>query len=188
MKKLYVGLGVFIVLVIFVSVLWISAYNGLIRKENDLIEKRGTVLAVLSSRYEKMGMMIDAIEGANQTVQGYLDTIISARIAFANALAENDQNTIDETIETIDQTFITLMSYMEDNPSSYNTVNLYQNAISEFNASTNMVLNSIVVFNTSVTSYNNHIKTFPNNIFVGNQTKMVPYEVSHYNTPLPTFN
>lgn len=76
---------------------------------------------------------------------------------------------------------------MEDNPDSYNTVNLYSGYMAEFSASTNAVTTAILKYNTSVTDYNNHIEKFPNNLLVGTRDKHVPYEVTNYNASLPTF-
>src|SRR5690554_2216526 len=185
---MYILVGVILTFFIVVAALWISAYNGYVIKDNDISQKRGNVYAALSTRYEKMGAMIDAIESANTTVQGYLDTIMAARISFADALATNDLEAIDASVTEINSTFINLVSYVEDNPSSYNTTGLYASALAEFNASTNVVLNAILAYNQSVTNYNNHIKTFPNNMFVGSKASFEPYAVENYNKTLPTFS
>lgn len=188
MKKLYILLGSVVLLFGLFGVLWMSAYNGYVSKNNDVIEKRGNVYATLSARYEKVATLIDAIEGANATVLGYLDTIMDAREAFADAIASGNLSNINDTITELDSTFITLVSYMEDNPSSYNTVNLYAGFMSEFSASTNAVVYAITQYNTSVTSHNNHIQMFPNNLFVGSNGTYAAFELTNYNTPLPTFN
>lgn len=187
-KKFTTILTLVILFFAILGITWISAYNGAIKKNNDIIESRSNVYASISARYEKVGAFIDAIEGANQTVLSYLNTIKEARTAFANAINNNKFDTADEAMDTIDATFITLISYMEDNPSSYNTVNLYSGFMSEFSASTNVVIEAIREYNSKVTSYNNHIRTFPNNLFLKGRTTYLPYETENYNTDLPTFN
>lgn len=187
-KKLYIILGVFLAFVTITSIVWVNAYNGYVTRDNEITQKRGDVYAALSARYDKLSLMIDAIESANTTVQGYLDSIMAARTAFANALANDDFESVDESITEINSTFINLVSYVEDNPTSYNTTGLYASALAEFNASTNAVLFAINQYNASVTRYNNHVKTFPNNIFVGSNGTYEPYEVANYNTTLPSFN
>jgi len=187
-KKLYIFAGAVLFVVVLIGALWISAYNGVVTKENDVIQKRANVHATLSTRFDKMGTMIDAIESANTTVQGYLDTIMAARIAFANALADNDLDAIDASVTEINSTFIDLVSYVEDNPSSYNTTSLYANALAGFNTSTNIVLTAMIAYNEAVKKYNNHIKIFPNNIFVGSNSLFATYEVDNYNQTLPSFN
>lgn len=187
-KKLYIVLGVVLAFVGITSIIWINAYNGFVTRDNEITQKRGDVYAALSARYDKLSLMIDAIESANATVQGYLDTIMAARTAFADALANDDFESVDASITEINSTFISLVSYVEDNPSSYNTTGLYASALAEFNASTNAVMFAINQYNASVTSYNNHIKTFPNVIFVGSNAAYEPYEVANYNTTLPYFN
>jgi LemA protein len=187
-KMILAVLGLLIFFGLIIGFTWVNAYNGAIQKNNAIVEQQGNVHATLSARYEKVGAFIDAIEGANSTVQGYLNTIMAARTAFANAIAAGNVAAANESAATIDGTFITLVSYMEDNPSSYNTVNLYAGFMSEFSAATNVVTNAILTYNSYVTSYNNHIQQFPNSLFVGTRTPYTPYNVSNYNTQLPTFN
>lgn len=187
-KSLMITTTIFIVLLLIISISWVSAYNGEVTKNNDVIENRGNVYAALSARYEKVGAFIDAIEGANVTVSGYLTIISDARQTFANAIASGDMTAADAAIEQIDGTFITLLSYMEDNPESYNTVSLYSGYMAEFSASTNMVTTTIGEYNKKVNTYNTHIQRFPNNIFVGSKDIYQSYNLENYNLTLPTFN
>ncbi|MFA5542514.1 MAG: LemA family protein [Bacilli bacterium] len=187
-KVLMIGSTFVVVLLLIVGISWISAFNGEVSRNNDVVEYRGNVYAALSARYEKVGAFIDAIEGANATVTGYLTIISEARQAFANAIASGNIAAANEAISDIDGTFVTLLSYMEDNPESYNTVNLYSGFLGEFSASTNVVTTQIGEYNKKVNTYNTHIQRFPNNLFVGNKEKYESYNLENYNSPLPTFN
>ena len=195
MKKLTPLLRVAIIVGLVVVVLggttagmWISAYNGEITRRENVTEERGNVHASLSGRYEKVGTFIDAIESANQTVLTYLETIRDARTAFADAIASNEPVDADAAAETIDSTFVQLVAYMEDNPESYNTVDLYAGYMAEFAASTNAVTYAITEFNGVVNDYNTFIQTFPNVIFLGGKVTFEPYSLANYNATLPTFN
>ena len=77
---------------------------------------------------------------------------------------------------------------MEDNPESYNTVDLYSGYMAEFAASTNAVTYAINEFNEVVNDYNTFIQTFPNVIFLGEKVTFEPYSLANYNATLPTFN
>lgn len=187
-KPLIISGGIVTVLAIVVGAVWISAYNGAVSQEATVNEKRGNVHASLSARYDKVAVFIDAIEDANETIQGYLNTIVEAREAFANALTLNDNATADEAASAVDSTFTTLVAYMEDNPDSYNTVALYSGFLGEFSASTNAVRYDIGEFNEAARNYNIHIQTFPNNIFVGYREVISEYSLDNYNAVLPTFN
>lgn len=175
------------VLVVLTASFWINAYNGAVIREAEVVEARGNVHATLEGRYDKVDVLIDAIKDANETVQGYLDTIAAARTAFATAIQNGNAAAADEAAALVDGTFVTLVAYMEDNPDSYNTVGLYAGFMDEFSASTNLVTGSIMVYNEAVTSYNTHVQTFPNNIFVGGRVLYAPYELTNYNVELPTF-
>lgn len=187
-KSIIITIGIVGLVTVSIGGLWIGASNGAIRKENKIIEGMGTVHAALSGRYEKVTVLIDSIESANATVQGYLDTITAARTAFADAIRNGNNAEANEEAVTIDQTFFTLVGYMEDNPSSYNTVSLYAGFNAEFAASTNLVTETIITYNSYVTAYNNHIQTFPNNIFTGARTAYSIWPLSFYSSTLPTFN
>lgn len=187
-KVVLIVSGVTATLALVISILWIGAYNGAVRKEAQITESRGNVHATLSGRYEKVGVLIDAIESANTTVLGYLETITDAREAFADAIASSNQAAAAAAADTLDATFVTLVAFMEDNPDSYNTVGLYSGFMAEFSASTNLVTGAIIIYNAAVTDFNTHIKTFPNNIFVSGLSAYTPYELSYYNVTLPSFD
>jgi len=189
MKKIIaIIVGAFLVVSVVIGGMWIGAYNGAVKRQNTVVEYQGNVHAALSNRYEKIGVFIDAIEGANATVLAYLETITDARSDFAAAIEAGNASLADSEAETVDGTFVTLVSYMEDNPDSYNTVGLYSGFMSEFSASTNAVTFAINEYNESVTNYNNHIDTFPNLIFLGSWEAKTPYSLDNYSQPLPTFN
>jgi len=189
MKKilLIVG-GVLTTVFLVIGALWISAFNGAIRKDNAVSEKRANIHASLSARYEKVVVFVDAIESANETILTYLETIMDARTAFADAIDSSNNVAADSAATTIDGTFVTLVAYMEDNPDSYNTVSLYSGYMAEFAASTNKVRFDIGEFNAAARSYNTHIQTFPNNIFVGTRQTISEYSLTNYNATLPSFN
>jgi len=176
-----------VVVLVVLGGIWINAYNGEVTRNNAIEKQRSDVHATLGSRYDKVLAFIDAIEGANATVTGYLNIIKDARIAFAEAIDNGELMNADAESDTIDSTFVTLLAYMENNPDSYNTVSLYSGFMSEFSASTNAVLNAIETFNESVESYNNHIQKFPNNMFLGEKEPYTSYSIENYNTTLPTF-
>lgn len=189
MKKiLIIVAGVVTTIFIVIGALWMSAFNGAVRLDAAVAEKRGNVHASLSARYEKVVVFVDAIESANATVQAYLDTIMDARTAFATAIDNSNDLAADEAATTLDGTFVTLVAYMEDNPDSYNTVSLYSGYMGEFSASTNAVRFDIGEYNGAVRNYNTHIQTFPNNMFVGGREPLTEYSLANYNATLPTFN
>lgn len=186
-KMILIVSGVFATLVLIISILWISAYNGAQVKEAEISNARANVHAALQGRYEKVSVFIDAIESTNETIQGYIDSITDAREAFATAITLDDITSQNSNAETIDQTLFTLVSYMEDNPDTYQTVGLVSGYLAEISASTNFITTSIRTYNQKVTDYNVHIKTFPNIMFLGGRIAFQLYTVTNYNTPLPQF-
>lgn len=189
MKRLhYYIIGAVALVAVTVSASWIGAVNGEVHKNAAVSEAVGNVHASLSGRYEKIGGFINAIEDANTTVQSYLDTIRDARTAFANALTAGNSATANEQAEIVDATFMTLVAYMEDNPNSYNTVNLYGGFMAEFAASTNTVTEEIRTYNSKVNAYNTHIRVFPNVIFLSQKTPYAVWVLTNYSAELPQFN
>lgn len=189
MKKVYYYIiGAVSLLGVTIGGVWIGAANGEVRKRNDVIEATGAVHNGLDKRFEVVFAFIDMIESANATVQGYLDTIAGARTAFADAISTNNSALIQSEAAAIDATFVNLVALMEDNPASYNTVNLYAGFMGEFSAKTNAVNFAIDEFNRKVNLYNTHIEIFPNIIFLSGKTTYTSWPVANYNATLPTFN
>ena len=102
-----------VVILIVLGGIWINAYNGEVTRNNAIEKQRGNVHATLGSRYDKVLVFIDAIEGANATVTGYLNIIKDARTAFTEAINNADLITADAESSTIDSTFVTLLAYMK---------------------------------------------------------------------------
>jgi LemA protein len=189
MKRIYYYiLGIVALLAVVTGSTWIGAVNGEVRKRQNVIEATGNIYAKMGGRYEKVAGLIDAIEGANEAIVEFMTIIADARTAFANAIAANDLEAATGAAETIDATFIDLVSYMEDNPSEYSTVNLYSGYMAEFAASTNAVIVAVTTYNKEVNAYNTHIGTFPNLIFLQGKTPYETWVVPNYDTTLPTFH
>ena len=189
MKRLhYYIIGTVALLAAVTTSTWIGAVNGEVRKKQNVIEATGNVHIKLSGRYEKVVAFIDAIEDANATVTNYLTIITDARTAFADAIGSSDLEGANEAAEIIDAAFIDLVSYMEDNPDSYNTVDLYSGFMAEFSALTNAVIFAVTTYNSEVNKYNTHISIFLNMLFLGGKTPYTTWAVTNYNTTLPTFN
>jgi len=189
MKKVYYYvIGSVALVSVAVGATWIYAANGEVQNNNNVIEATGSVHAKLSNRYEKIGAFIDAIENANEAILSFLNTIRDARIAFAEAVEAQNYVAAREEADIIDASFTELVFTMEDNPASYQTVNLYAGFMAEFSASTNAVTYSIETFNSHVNIYNTFIQTFPNVIFLSNKTPYKIWALTNYNSTLPTFN
>jgi hypothetical protein len=85
-KIILIVSGALAILAIVIGGSWISAYNGAIVREAEVVEARGNVHAALEARYVKVDVLIGAIEDANATIEGYLTIIADAREAFAAAI------------------------------------------------------------------------------------------------------
>lgn len=85
-KIILIVSGALAILAIVIGSFWVSAYNGAVVREAEVVEARGNVYAALEARYVKVDVLIDAIEDANTTIEGYLTIIADAREAFAAAI------------------------------------------------------------------------------------------------------
>lgn len=186
-KHFYIVIGAVAVFTVAAAATWLSAYNGEVTKNAEVTTEVGQVHASLSGRYEKVGAFVNAIEGANTTVSEYLTIIQEARIAFAEAIADSNLKEANDQANIVDSTFMNLVAFIEDNPESYNTVNLYSSFLGEFSASTNQVIYNINLYNKKVEAYNIHIKKFPNIIFLAGKTPYAVWALANYNATLPTF-
>ncbi|MDD3207813.1 MAG: hypothetical protein PHV19_04835, partial [Bacilli bacterium] len=64
-KIILIVSGALAILAIVIGGSWISAYNGAIVREAEVVEARGNVHAALEARYVKVDVLIGAIEDAN---------------------------------------------------------------------------------------------------------------------------
>ena len=78
-KIILIVSGALAILAIVIGGSWVSAYNGAVVREAEVVEARGNVYAALEARYVKVDVLIDAIEDANTTIEGYLTIIADAR-------------------------------------------------------------------------------------------------------------
>ena len=184
----YYIIGAIALVSIAIGGTWIGAANGEVEKNNNVVEATGSVHARLINRYEKIDAFVDAIESANEAVLSFLGVIRDARLAYAAAIAANNNDLAREEADIIDTTFVNLVALLEDNPATYQTVNLYADFMGEFSASTNAVTYAIESFNQKVNLYNTHIQTFPNLIFLSKKTPYKIWSLDNYNATLPTFN
>lgn len=191
MKKNIVSVVILVFVLVFIVIgsFWVSSYNGAVKLENEIVEKETNIFSAYSNRFDKVTAFIDAIEGANEQIITQINAIKEARIAFADAIASNNLELAESETATIESTFINLISYMEDNPTSWNTISLTQDFMSEFSASTNAVTYSIDNYNKTIKEYNNFISVFPNNLFTSKFEKNTKqYIAPNFNTELPKFN
>lgn len=188
-KKIILIVAVILTMFLVITgILWGTAYNKAIRNANLVKQEKTKIYTAYAGRYDKVFAFIDAIESANAQINTQIDSIMAARTAFASALAAGNLDGAEENSEILENTFISLVSYMEDNPSAWNTVGLTAGFMSEFAASTNAVTYAINTYNETVAKYNITISVFPNKIFLGGFPEINDYVMPEFNTELPTFN
>ncbi len=180
--------AILVILLIVVGTLWIKAYNGATKAKNIVSQEKTKIYTAYSGRYDKVFAFIDAIESANAQINTQIDAIMAARTAFANALGRKDYDEAEEKTEIIESTFISLVSYLEDNPAAWNTIGLTSGFMAEFSASTNAVTFAINNYNEKVATYNILVSIFPNKLFLGGFKEIDDYVVPIFETTLPTFN
>ncbi len=186
-KRFYIIIGAVAVFTVATAATWLTAFNGEVKKNAEVITEVGQVHASLGGRYDKVVTLIDAIEGATEAVTSYMTIIKEARVAFAEAIASSNIKEANDQANIVDTTFMNLVALFEDNPDSYTTIPLVSEFMGEFSASTNAVIYNINIYNKKVEAYNIHIKTFPNVIFLGRKAPYEIWAIANYNATLPTF-
>lgn len=190
MRKRIIIISLVLVLALFTLIgsLWISSYNKAVVASHDIKEHHTKIFVKYNARYEKVLMFINAIESANEQINTQITAITDARARFAAALDSNNYEDAEAETEIIESTFITLVSYMEDNKESWNTVGLTRDFMFEFAADTNAVGEAIIRYNTKIADYNKLISLFPNRIFLKGFAPNEDYEVPTLVESLPTFS
>ncbi|MBN3490452.1 LemA family protein [Acholeplasma equirhinis] len=182
---LIVGAVLLIFVVIFAGV-WIGADTGAVTKRNEVLLRKQSIYTAYLGRYDKVQFYTDAINSADQQILSQITLLTEARVAFAQANNNLNFEQADDQIEVIENTFISLVSYMEQNPSNWTTLGITEDFIQEFSASTNMITNAIETYNEAVTDYHNHIEVIPNRWFLGSYTHVEFYQIPSLSTVIPS--
>ncbi len=157
---LYVAIGV----PVFLILLYIILYNGLVSKKNQVENAFASIDVYLKKRGDLIPQLVETVKGYMQHEKSILENIAALRSqAQSSALGSDEKVNLENQItDNMGKIMLSVESYPDLKAS--NNFNMLQRSINEIEA---QLAASRRAFNASVNDYNNGIESFPANIVAG---------------------
>ena len=163
-------IGIGIILILFV---WAKGINNTAVTLNQNIEESwGNVQTAYQRRNDLIGNLVNTVKGAADFEKSTLTAVIEARSKATQVTVDPSNITPEQLAEfnkaqsgvssSLSRLLVTVEQY-PDLKANQNFLKLQD----ELASTENQILTARTRFNESVKPYNNHIKTFPNNLFAG---------------------
>ena len=159
--------------IIVILFFWIKGVNNTAVTLNQNIEESwGNVQTSYQRRNDLIGNLVNTVKGAADFEKSTLTAVIEAR-AKATAVTVDPSNITPEQLAAFNSAqsgVSSSLSRLLVSVERYPDLKANQNFLKlqdELASTENQILTSRTRFNEAVKPYNNHIKTFPNNLFAG---------------------
>ena len=157
MAKKYLGLGILGFVVVLMSIMLMTGYNGLVRMDTNIDGKYAQVENRLQERHDKIGQILAAVNGLQDHAEDIYNAITAARAAYNSAQSMEDLIAADAA-EAI--AFTDVLLVVEDNPLITANVGYYA-LIDEISSMESALSVARRDYNEAVQAYNAAIRTFP---------------------------
>ena len=159
--------------VIFVIYSWVKGINNTAVTLNQTVEQSwGDVQTAYQRRNDLIGNLVNTVKGAADFEKSTLTAVIEAR-AKATSVTVDPSNITPEQLAEFNKAqsgVSSSLSRLLVSVEQYPTLKANENFLKlqdELASTENQILTARTRFNEAVAPYNNHIKTFPNNLFAG---------------------
>jgi LemA protein len=149
-----------------------GVYNNAVTLDQDVKESWGNVQTSYQRRNDLIGNLVKTVQGAAEYEKGTLTAVIEAR-AKATSMTIDPSNITPEQLAQFNQVqggMSSALSRLLVTVEQYPSLKANENFLKlqdELASTENQILTARTRFNEKVKPYNNHIKTFPNNMIVG---------------------
>ncbi len=160
MKKILIGLGVVIVLII---ISFISVYNGIVSKHETITAKWAQVENQLQRRNDLIPNLVNSVKGYAAHEKNLFEDVTNARSQWAKA------GTVEEKVKAagaIDSALSRLVLVVENYP-NLKADQTFLKLMDELSGTENRVAVERMRYNEAVKDYNVTVRTFPGNIIAG---------------------
>ena len=153
------------VVVVLIIIFLITAYNGLVKKRNQVDNAWSQIDVQLKRRYDLIPNLVETVKGYAAHEKGVFEAVTAAR---ANAISAQQQGpqAAAEAENALSGTLKSLFAVAEAYPdlkANQNFLNLQE----ELTSTEDRVAYSRQFYNDSVLNYNNKLQTFPTNLIAG---------------------
>ncbi len=164
MKKIIFGVIAAIIILIGVSL--IVGYNNLVDLDENISAKYAQIEVRLQERHDKIGQIVDAVQGLQEHAEAIYNAITAARAAYASAASSGDMDALIEADAAEAIALADLLAVVEDNPNITATAG-YLTLIDEISAMESALAVARRDFNLAVQDYNASVRKFPRVLYAG---------------------
>jgi LemA protein len=171
MKKLLIGIGIFIVAVFIIYKVYAGMYNGAVAKEEGVKASWGQVENQYQRRADLIPNLVNTVKGAANFEKETLTQVIEAR-AKATSVNINPSNLSPDQIQKFQQAqdglssaLSRLMVVVEKYPELKANQN-FRDLQAQIEGTENRIAVERRNFNLSVQDYNTYVRSFPQKIFL----------------------
>lgn len=157
MKKILIGLGIFLGIILMGIGMFIEKNNTAINLEEQIKESKSSINIQEKRREDLICNLVDTVENYNKYEQETMSKIIEARNKANNGQLEEAE--------------VLISAVSEQYPELKSNEN-YKTLMTELALTENLIAQHRNNYNIQVKQYNKHIKVFPNNMIL----KLMGYE------------
>ena len=169
MRKVLIGLGIVLGVILIIIGMFVGANNTAINLEEQIKESKSSIKIQEKRREDLIYNLVDTVESYNKYEQDTMTKIIEARTKASNG--------------NIEEAEILINAVAEQYPELKSNEN-YKTLMTELAVTENIIAEHRNNYNIQVKQYNKHIKAFPNNMILGMmgykeiETTYLDYETS----------
>lgn len=170
---LYIGLGILLVLILFVM----SVYNSLVRLRNMVEEAFSTMDVYLKKRYDLIPNLVETVKGYAKHESETLEAVIAARNKAQSATSPEAQMAAEGDLSQVMGRLFALTESYPDLKANTNFMDLQK----QLQTLETEIAQSRKYYNGTVRTFNTKIEVFPNNLLAGmfGFTKKPMFEVTN---------
>lgn len=151
MKKILIGLGIFLGIILMIAGMFIEKNNTAINLEEQIKESKSSINIQEKRREDLIYNLVDTVENYNKYEQETMSKIIEARTKANNGQVKEAE--------------MLISAVSEQYPELKSNEN-YKTLMTELAVTENLIAEHRNNYNIQIKQYNKHIKTFPNNIIL----------------------
>lgn len=186
MKKSSIVILAVIAIVIIIIAMFVSSYNNIVAKAEEVDNKFAAVDTQLQRRADLIPNLVNTVKGYAKQEQDVINSVTQARAKLAGATTVSDKAKADEELTSALNRLMVVVENYPDLKSSQNFIQLSD----ELSGTENRIATARRDYNEAVKEYNLKIKRFPTNLMAGmfGYSQRDYFEASEQSKEVPNVN
>lgn len=165
MKKSYLGIGVFVAIIIILVVMIMSSYNGFVNAEENVDQSYAQIETQLQRRLDLIPNLVNTVEGYASHEKEVLTEISDARSRLAGANTPEETATADAELSSA----LSRLLVVVENYPTLKADQQFTQLMDELSGTENRIAVARKDYNDQVATFNRKAKSFPG-VIVANLT------------------